>query len=243
MVDEIRIDDETYWRIADECAEGKTEALLKWIANNDPNKWIHEGEPIFEILHTIPCYQCAIDFGLNINILDKYGANCLSRLSSDRETPEKLALVEFICAKGGDPNNKDEGGVTPTHSAIRFGNLKELEIYVKYGGDINIVDNDGRNGLFFNNSLNSTKYKRSEILEFLLKIGANIHQKSSSSGWTVLMSYIFTGSKEEIKILLSAGASPLEYSDPKPNFPKENSIDVARRLGKEDICRLLEAAA
>ena len=67
-------------------------------------------------------------------------------LISGYESQDASKILEY-CAKESDTNVKSSEGLTPLHIAALWGRLHNLKILIRYGGDINVTDDDGNNAL------------------------------------------------------------------------------------------------
>ncbi|XP_073026110.1 signal recognition particle 43 kDa protein, chloroplastic [Primulina eburnea] len=116
------------------------------------------------------------------------------------------------------------------------------------GRDIDAVDQDGRTALLFVCGLGSE-----ECVRLLAEAGANINHRDNSGGLTALhmaAGYVKPG---VAKLLLDYGADPELEDDRKQNAlelarsilrvtPKGNPVQFARRLGLENVIKILEDA-
>lgn len=60
-----------------------------------------------------------------------------------------VELVRLLLENGGDPNLKQNGGVTPLHSAAHRGNVPIIELLLQHGADTGAKMADGRTALDF----------------------------------------------------------------------------------------------
>ncbi|XP_073312860.1 signal recognition particle 43 kDa protein, chloroplastic-like [Primulina huaijiensis] len=116
------------------------------------------------------------------------------------------------------------------------------------GRDIDAVDQDGRTALLFVSGLGSE-----ECVRLLAEAGANINHRDNSGGLTALhmaAGYVKPG---VAKLLLDYGADPELEDDRKQTplelarsilrvTPKGNPVQFARRLGLENVIKILEDA-
>lgn len=83
--------------------------------------------------------------GARSDTLVRDGLSAL-HLISGYESQDASKILEY-CAKKSDTNVKSSEGLTPLHIAALWGRLHNLKILIRYGGDINLTDDDGNNAL------------------------------------------------------------------------------------------------
>ncbi|KAJ7967108.1 signal recognition particle 43 kDa protein, chloroplastic [Quillaja saponaria] len=139
---------------------------------------------------------------------------------------------------------------TPWWTAAKKADQSAVQrlITAEDGRDIDAVDKDGRTALLFVSGLGSEPCVR-----LLAEAGSNLDHRDSNGGLTALhmaAGYVKPG---VVKLLLELGADP-EVEDDRERTPldlgkeilnvtpKGNPIQFARRLGLENVIRLLEEA-
>ena len=106
-------------------------------------------------------------------------------------------------------NEEDDKKRTILHRAclqIKLRIIKDLEpkLTKKYVNKLDIYDNNPLI-LACKNSTNGSK-DREEILEILIKHGANVHCIESFNGWTALHWCCYNGDLESVKLLIKYGS-------------------------------------
>ncbi|KAL2544124.1 Signal recognition particle 43 kDa protein [Forsythia ovata] len=138
----------------------------------------------------------------------------------------------------------------PWWNAVKKAEETALREVIKSGDgrDIDAVDQDGRTALLFVSGLGSE-----QCVKLLAEEGANVNHRDNSGGLTALhmaAGYVRPG---VAKVLLEFGAdpeleddrgrTPLELAREILNVtPKGNPVQFARRLGLENVIRVLEDA-
>jgi ankyrin repeat protein len=136
---------------------------------------------------------------------------------------EQLNTIKLLLEKGADIHLKDDKGETPLHLAVRFENLKLVELLLKQGSQVDELTeveetpdspHNGRTPLI----TAARSHKNPEIMACLLKAGAQVNFIDKSTGYTSLH-YIAAAprndepSKEQAlqqaaEVLLQYGADP-----------------------------------
>ena len=76
--------------------------------------------------------------------------------------------VGMLLSRGADPDQPDNYGRTPLHSAVIEGNIELTENLLRAGADMNKQDMNGRTAVY-----HAVDKNRPEILDFLLEAGAD----------------------------------------------------------------------
>lgn len=109
---------------------------------------------------------------------------------------------------------ENESTITPLHSAVRQGDLNEIQILVSKGADIHARDYRGETPLFYAVEKNST-----QITEFLLKQGANPNSKNNKNS-SIILQAIKNKNLELVKLLVENGLDPKKYETESTNSRK-----------------------
>ncbi len=118
------------------------------------------------------------------------------------DTPE-YRPVEVPHRPEGDPNVRDQNGMTPLHRAASAGNAFNVRRYIQAGADVNARDVSGRTPLHWA----ADSLSGPEAVNQLLKAGADPNMRDHD-GWTPLQQAVASDSEESVKHLLEAKASP-----------------------------------
>ena len=196
----------------------KPHCALKWaIKNNYP-----------------PLVQLLLSKGHDINHLwgGSYVATALHIAASDRQYSLIMLLLKNPAL---DLNKLDSYGDTALHIAIWSRNLEAVKLLHAAGADLEIVDRCGRTALLL-----ALQYWRVEIMEFLIRNGANVNARCPARARlcvTLLHGLLGPNCECEkfVKLALEYGADP-EVRDGKHRRP----IDIASEqelTGIVDILR------
>jgi ankyrin repeat protein len=97
-------------------------------------------------------------------------------------------------------NIEEQNDIEGLHHAISNGDTKDVIKLLEYSQYIPIVDGRHRTALAL-----ASKYGYSEIVQILLRAGADVNEKDVN-GFTALMLSAYSGHADVVKILLEAGA-------------------------------------
>ena len=122
---------------------------------------------------------------------------------------------------------------TPLTWAIRYRVAPEIvAMLIEAGADVNERDENGTPALN-----TAVRFRRNQLIDFLLRSGAEINAADKSSGRTALKLAVEIKDIETVKQLIEAGAN-LEMTDTWGNTP----LMTARNKGLEEIVKLLTDA-
>lgn len=172
-------------------------------------------------------------------------------------------IVVTLLESGTDPNCPDGAGQTPLHRAAWGGSLRTVEILLGYGSRATAQDMFGNSALHVaadmgfedvvyrlcsevdvmargRNGLTSLHYAamsgHEAILEYLLRMGANIEAVDQMFGWTPLHCAADNGHVEIVRLLLTHKASV----DAKDDRVKWTPLHFAEINGINEVSRLLK---
>lgn len=101
----------------------------------------------------------------------------VSEFSKDHSEVMVHTIMQFLIKNGNDINSKDINSLTPLHYACRIGSYQSFKILLSMGADINVLDAEGKNLLFYAASENLDECCL--ILEDLIFLGIDIGQKNA----------------------------------------------------------------
>ena len=162
----------------------------------------------------------------NINMAEQmllFGANINEKSGSNGRTPLIASTIAdntkfslFLLDNNADINIKDNTGATVLHYAANRDNIQIVEKLITLGIDTNQLDNDGRSPLYY--AVAKEKSPNSELMEILLKAGANPNITFYTTQGTVNVLYIaVVNNKIEITKLLLKYNSNYDVVDSRGN--------------------------
>ena len=136
--------------------------------------------------------------------INKPFAGDMTLLSSACLNEDGREVVDALLAKGGDPNFKTYGGMTPLMYAAsnRHGNVYCLKKLLSMGVAPNATDNRRRTALMF-----AATQRNPEFVRLLLAYGANVNARDSRGGTALFYAVRLNENVEVCRMLLAAGAN------------------------------------
>ncbi len=138
--------------------------LLKLKANpnlrlrymNNQNNLNNNNYAIFPIVekNDIELVKIFLDNNADINVLDNQGRNCLFYLMTTPNNVnnyiDRRPLCSLLLGKGIKINYLDNNGISPMMESINKGYIYIMNMLIKYGGDVNLINfNDGNTALHY----------------------------------------------------------------------------------------------
>ena len=177
------------------------------IMNNNNNYAIF---PIVE-KNDIELVKVFLDNNADINVLDSQGRNCLFYLMTTPNNSNNLIdrrpLCSLLLGKGIKINYTDLNGISPMMESINKGYIYIMNMLIKYGGDVNLVNhNDGNTALHY-----AIKNKNKDALFTLLgkgncdfsiknknnetpvQLAEKISSETNSDIYELIMTFVNTG--------------------------------------------------
>ncbi len=127
----------------------------------------YTGQEVYDILTLL------VEAGIDIDFTFEEGETLLHKVIYDIDIP----LVNFLLQLGADVNHRDIYGCTPLMSAIFLDDRSDnqikiiieiLKILLKYGANLNLKDNQGKNVLV----LAKEAFVHQKVIQFLIDAGA-----------------------------------------------------------------------
>ena len=151
----------------------KANPNLRLRYSNNQNNVNNNNFAIFQIVekNDIELVKVFLDNNADINVFDNQGRNCLFYLMINPNNTgnliDKKPLCSLLLGKGIKINYLDNNGISPIMESIIKGYDYIMNMFIKYGGDTNLVNfNDGNTALHY-----AIKHKRMEALYTLLGKG------------------------------------------------------------------------
>jgi ankyrin repeat protein/predicted nucleotidyltransferase len=151
----------------------KANPNLRLRYSNNQNNVNNNNFAIFQIVekNDIELVKVFLDNNADINVFDNQGRNCLFYLminpNNSGNLIDKKPLCSLLLGKGIKINYLDNNGISPIIESIIKGYDYIMNMFIKYGGDTNLVNfNDGNTALHY-----AIKHKRMEALYTLLGKG------------------------------------------------------------------------
>ena len=130
-------------------------------------------------VHTIGAVEALLDAGASSALVVCKG--CSTALIEASKAPPRLALLRSLLARGVSVDACSfKGGWTPLQTAAEFGNAEAIELLLRRGASIDLVDATGLSALLW-----ACNEGKAEALSVLLRWGAD-KQRVSLSGITAL---------------------------------------------------------
>uniref|UniRef100_UPI00398F895E ankyrin repeat domain-containing protein 50-like n=1 Tax=Pristiophorus japonicus TaxID=55135 RepID=UPI00398F895E len=164
--------------------------------------------------------------GAGVDVKDADGRPLLYLLALDNQ----MDMVQLLLDQGAaNLESRDLDGRTVLHVCSWQGSLELVKLLVKYGAEVNALDNDRRS------ALHSAAWQgHSPVVRFLIESRAPVDH-ACNQGATGLCIAAQEGHAEVVRILLEKGADP-NHADQYGRTP----MRVAAKRGRTKIMKLLE---
>ncbi|MES2613868.1 MAG: ankyrin repeat domain-containing protein [Bdellovibrionota bacterium] len=116
------------------------------------------------------------------------------------DTESYITDLNNFIFDGGDPNIKDETGMTLLYCAVLFSKLEVVKVLINAGAGVNAPDEDGNTPLII-----AVSNKMDDLAEALINAGADVNA-SNEDGNTPLIFAVWKNRPKLVKALLLAGA-------------------------------------
>ena len=167
-----------------------------------------------------------VELGLNIHSKDEQGNTPLIIAANYGCTKN----IKTIVKNGGDPMIRNDKLDTPLHVASWHGHFDTIQVLVELGTSIEGHPNNPKSPLV--KALEGRRAQM-EVMEFLLQNGANVNAGDGTA--SPLMVAIGNEDIEKVNYLLMHGAD----IDSTKNASGENALEYAKRVGNQEIIKLL----
>ena len=199
--------------------------------NNQNNMNNNTNYAIFPIVekNDIELVKIFLDNNADINVLDNQGRNCLFYLMTTPYNASNLIdrrpLCSLLLGKGIKINYLDNNGISPMMESINKGYIYIMNMLIKYGGDVNLVNfTDGNTALHY-----AVKNKNNDALFILLGKGnCDLSIKNKNNETAIdLAEKIKTESNKDIYELMmniaNTGKEKTEEKNSKTNNNNNNN--------------------
>ncbi|XP_078505726.1 ankyrin repeat and SOCS box protein 3 isoform X3 [Lissotriton helveticus] len=176
----------------------------------------------------VKCLQRLIKRGSSVDISDNRGWMPIHE-AAFHNSSKCLRLLLQAAASKSYIKSKTFEGETALHLSARQGSVECTKILLQAGADPNEFTNEETTPLFI-----AVENKHADIVQLLLKHGANINGSHSCSGWNALHQASYEASTEIMKLLLEQGVD----KESKDDFGI-TPLFIAAQYGKLESVKLL----
>ena len=195
---------------------------------------------IFPIVekNDIELVKVFLDNNADINVLDNQGRNCLFYLIStphnNNNFIDRRPLCSLLLGKGIKINYLDNNGISPIMESINKGYTYIMNMFIKYGGDANLVNfNDGNTALHY-----AIKNKNMDALYILLGKGnCDLYIKNKNGETPIDLAKKITNesNKEIYELIMKFANIGKEKNDFDDNNKINNNTIKSDKKVSEDI--------
>ncbi|CDK30994.1 ankyrin repeat domain-containing protein [Candidatus Babela massiliensis] len=165
--------------------------------------------------------------GANKEIITQFSGNNVLSIFIDHGY---IDIFKWLISIGCSIDAKDECKRTLLIRMVQSKRKDMVELILSYKPNLEIKDNMCYTALIW-----ATIKGNSEIVDLLLRHGANVNAVDDLGNITVLMNAVERGHEEIVKSLLSNGANVFTK-----NEVNETALDIARKFGHTKIAQLIE---
>ncbi len=140
-------------------------------------------------------------------------------------------VAEMLIKAGININSQDYGGMTPLNLAVRQGRAEMVDRLLAAGADVNLPDGSKESPLHQAAALSNVSL---EILETLLKKGANPNLKNLYGATPLYSVATWSENLDKVKVLLKAGADPMIETN-----EGNNALESALGFGNHGVAKLI----
>ena len=124
----------------------------------------------------IAFFELYIEYGGNINYVDKLKRNCLHYIAIN----DNYILANLLIKLGCKVNTRDIYGITPFLYCIKYYSFRTMKLLIKNKCNINIRDNKGNTALHY-----AVMNQNTKLIIYLLKHGANLEIKNNKGKYPI----------------------------------------------------------
>ena len=204
--------------------------------------------------------QLLIQNGANLNLKNGDGLTALHLASSN----DRKEIVELLIKSGAEIDPKDKIGLTPFLTAVKTNHLEIAKLLFENGANIHELSAENVSALHFavNHGLETTRFliengvnpnakslkgttvihkvaahnsNQAELIQLLIKFGADIEILHDTINWTAINYAVYSGSKENVQVLLDNGAKIHDKS----LVAQTSLLFLAVKFNREEIFKML----
>ena len=154
-----------------------------------------------------------------------------TKLYQAAERGELEAVRAQLAGNKEQLNVPNSEGWTPLMIASAQGHPIVVKLLLDQGSNPNFSNRHGRTPLMY-----ASMHGHLGIVQLLVAAGAKLNQVDPAFGHTALATAALAGHDKVVNFLLSSGADPAV-----PNSVGETALDLARKQGHHNVCKILEA--
>ena len=204
--------------------------------------------------------EALIKVGTNVNSKDE---NFLTPLHLATLKNHK-EIVQLLLKNGAEIDPKDKFGLTPFLTAVKTNHLEIVKLLFENGANIHELSAENVSALHFavNHGLEMTRFllengvnpnakslkgttvihkvaahnsNQTELIQLLIKFGADIEILHDTINWTAINYAVYSGSKENVQVLLDNGAKIHDKS----LVAQTSLLFLAVKFNREEIFKML----
>lgn len=134
---------------------------------------------------------------LLINYRDPKNGECALHLAAQSNNEK---MTKFLLQMGAFPNVQDFQGRTPVMKAAEYGHDKTVELLCKHKAELKIIDDDGKDVLFYCLSASTNRHKR--CLDIVLSHGADVNNTAGTPNPVLVSACEEAGENEAMCLML-----------------------------------------
>lgn len=136
------------------------------------NAMLYASKGLRNFKNPIKTYKFLKNLGIAVNVVGDNGQNPLHNIAKRNNN---LEIFSFFIKKGVDVNLQDNNGISPFMNSVISNNLDSVKFLSEYVEDFDLKNKKGLSALSI-----ATNKSSVEVVDFLLKKGANINIKDNN---------------------------------------------------------------